>query len=171
MHGATRALAWLAVAVGIYAGLVWYERHEAGSRIEVATVGADSSIAIRRDRDGHYRLPGTVNGEPVLFLIDTGATRTVIPRSVARRAGLEKIGSDVAKTAAGEVRLDLARADIGLAGGLRINALRVSVSPGVTVEALLGMDVLGELRFEQDGRILRIDTGDVSKPRPVPRSD
>ncbi|CAN5398114.1 retropepsin-like aspartic protease [soil metagenome] len=165
-HGAARALAWLVMAVVIYAGMRAYERWEAETRVLVVTQGDETQISIRRDRDGHYRLPGTVNGEPVNFMIDTGATRTVVPQAVAQRARLARTGSDIAKTAAGSVRFELAVADIGLGGSTRIDALKVSISPSVGTEALLGMDVLGALRFEQDGNVLRIDA--VSRSRRAP---
>ncbi|CAN5136787.1 retropepsin-like aspartic protease [soil metagenome] len=165
-HGAVRALAWLAMAVVIYAGMRGYERWEAESHVLVVTEGSDTQISIRRDRDGHYRLPGTVNGQAVMFLIDTGATRTVIPQAVAQRAGLARVGTDIAKTAAGNVRFELAVADIGLGGSTHVDSLKVSVSTSVGSEALLGMDVLGNLRFEQDGNVLRLES--FSKSRRAP---
>src|SRR3954453_8055314 len=39
--------------------------------------------------DGHFWVNATVNGKPVKFLVDSGATMTTIDRSTAEAAGVE----------------------------------------------------------------------------------
>ncbi|WP_027015570.1 retropepsin-like aspartic protease family protein [Comamonas composti] len=53
-----------------------------------ATVQADGSLVIARDRDGHFRVDGAINGESVRFLVDTGATAISVTDGLAQRAGL-----------------------------------------------------------------------------------
>ena len=38
--------------------------------------------------DGHFWIDGQLNGEPVKFLVDSGATMTTIGRQTAERAGV-----------------------------------------------------------------------------------
>ena len=47
-----------------------------------------ASVALKRDRAGHFVTPGMINGTAVTFLVDTGATDVSIPRHIARRIGL-----------------------------------------------------------------------------------
>ena len=47
-------------------------------------------VVLQRNRQGHYVANGTINGVPVTFLLDTGATDVAIPAAIARRAGLNQ---------------------------------------------------------------------------------
>lgn len=114
-------------------------------------------IELRRGGDGHYHWPGAVNGVAVDFLIDTGATTTALPRALADAAGLQTDGAIRSSTAGGEVVGQLARADLVLEGGVRLQRLRVTVLPALG-KPLLGMDVLSRLRWSQQGGVLRIES-------------
>ncbi len=116
------------------------------------------SITLLRSPDGHFHWPGQVNGQPIEFLVDTGATRTALPGSLARRLGLESEGEVRSSTAGGVVRGYEARADLVLEGGVAVQRLRVTVLPELA-SPLLGMDVLGRLRFTQQDGVLRVSAG------------
>ena len=60
----------------VFLGFQWYEREE---RRTTLLGRAAASIEIRRAADGHYHWPGRINGRPVEFLIDTGASGAAIP--------------------------------------------------------------------------------------------
>jgi aspartyl protease family protein len=60
-------------------------------------------------------------------------------------------------TAGGVVSGQIARADIDLDGGVRMKNLRVTVLPRLS-GPLLGMDVLGKLRFTQSDGVMRLET-------------
>ena len=49
-------------------------------------------LTLKPDRRGCYFTPGTINGHPVTFLIDTGATVVGIPNTVAHRLDLKYTG-------------------------------------------------------------------------------
>lgn len=53
-----------------------------------------STLRIPADRSGHFLVRGRVNGEPVVFLVDTGATRVALSEADARRAGLHPMATD-----------------------------------------------------------------------------
>ena len=59
-------------------------------------------------------------------------------------------------TAGGLVRGRLARADLVLEGGVRVERLELVVLPALGDKPLLGMDVLGRLRLQQQSGVLRI---------------
>jgi aspartyl protease family protein len=113
-------------------------------------------IEISRSPDGHYHWPALVNGQAVEFLVDTGATSTALPAALADQLGLVLSGSVPSMTAGGPVTGRLALVDLALEGGVRADRLRVVVLPALG-SPLLGMDVLGRLRWQQDGGVLRID--------------
>lgn len=118
-----------------------------------------AELVLVRAPDGHYHWPGTVNGRPVDFLVDTGATRSALPGPLARQLGLPEGAPTGAQTAGGTVQGWTSRATLDLEGGLRLEAWPVTVLPALG-SPLLGMDVLGRLDWSQNGHTLRL------RPRP-----
>ncbi len=52
------------------------------------TVAMNGEMTIPRSRDGHFYAPGFVGGQPVIFLVDTGASYVTVSDEFARHAGL-----------------------------------------------------------------------------------
>ena len=145
---------WLLLGIGLFLGVQWWQHRQAQTRFQ--TDGG--TIEIRRGNDGHYHWPGKINGRSVDFLIDTGATGTAIPASLARELRLESIGAVRSGTANGTTTGQLVRIDLDLRGGVRAERLRVVALPGLADRPLLGMDVLGRLRWQQVDGVLRIES-------------
>ncbi|MBQ0931661.1 retroviral-like aspartic protease family protein [Ideonella sp. 4Y16] len=112
-------------------------------------------VTLQRGPDGHFHWPGTVDGREVVFLVDTGATTTALPGALAAQLGLRREGTLQSQTAGGTVMAWQARAEVGLAGGLRFSNLTVTVIDRMNGPPLLGMDVLKRLRLVQDGATLQ----------------
>ena len=144
---------WLLAGLLLFVGVQWWLHRAAQARF---TAG-DEVIEIRRGTDGQYHWPGRINGIEVEFLVDTGATGTAIPLRLARQLGLQAMGSVQSSTAGGVVTGEVVRADIALQGGVQAQRLRVVALPGLAERALLGMDVLGRLQWQQRDGVLRID--------------
>ena len=117
-----------------------------------------ASITLQRAADGHFHWPGRVDGRNIDFLVDTGATRTALPGRLAQQLGLPKGRALQSSTAGGTVTGYESRVDLVLEGGVAVQQLRVTVLPDLAAP-LLGMDVLGRLRFTQEGGRLRIEAG------------
>ena len=151
------ATVWALLAVGVFLGVQAWQRQQAATRV----VAAGGVVEIRRGADGHYHWPGTVDGRPVDFLVDTGATRTALPARLAREIGLPVVGTQSSSTAGGVVQGGVVSGDLSLQGGLRVQALRMAALPELE-KPLLGMDVLGRLRWQQHDGVLRIDLRSAS---------
>ena len=144
---------WLLVGAAVFLAFQYYQHRQQQTRFHAE----GGVIELRRGNDGHYHWPGTLNGRAVDFLVDTGATSVAIPASLSRDLRLVSEGKTVASTAGGTVTGDIMRADLALEGGVRVDRLRVVALPGLGDNPLLGMDVLGKLRWRQEGGVLRID--------------
>lgn len=109
--------------------------------------------------DGHYRARGFVNGQPVQFLIDTGATNVAFPGAVAQRLGLRKMARSHAMTAGGVVPAWLTRVGSIRVGGVVVHDVAATIVPAFPGEgALLGMSFLDELTLlQQDNVLILID--------------
>lgn len=147
------ATVWLLLGLAVFVGIQWWLREQQQTRFHVS----GGAIELRRAADGHYHWPGTINGRPVDFLIDTGATGTAIPSALARELDLPLDGEVLSSTAGGVVRGHETRADISLQGGVRAQHLRIAALPALE-SPLLGMNVLGRLHWRQRDGVLRIDT-------------
>lgn len=144
---------WLLLGTAVFLGVQW-SQHES-KRSQMTVTGG--TIDIRRAADGHYHWAGRINGHAVDFLIDTGATRSAMSTSLARELRLESIGQSQSNTANGVVRGEVVRGDVTLEGGVRVDRLVMTALPGMGDKPLLGMDVLGRLRWQQRDGILRIE--------------
>jgi aspartyl protease family protein len=149
---------WLLLGLLVFLGIQWWQHDRQKTRFQLD----GDVIEIRRGGDGHYHWPGTINGREVDFLIDTGATGTAISAALARELGLESIGPVQSSTAGGVVTGQVVRADVALQGGVSARGLRVVALPGLSDRPLLGMDVLGRLRWQQRDGVLRIEMGGAS---------
>lgn len=114
--------------------------------------GAGSRIVLQRNRYGSYLAPGTINGKPVTFLIDTGASTVALSADVAKRLGLERGPAYVVSTAAGTTRAFHTWIDSIVIGGIRIENVRGTITPAMSGdEVLLGMTFLRHVDFSQQG--------------------
>jgi aspartyl protease family protein len=146
------ATVWLLLAAGLFLGVQAWQKQQQASRFSVE----GGVLEIRRAGDGHYHWPGKVAGREVEFLVDTGATGTAIPAALARSLGLPVVGRVTSNTAGGVVQADVVMGDVVLDGGVRAERLRMAALPELTAP-LLGMDVLGRLRWQQNAGVLRFE--------------
>lgn len=107
----------------------------------------DSTIVLPKARDGHYYMTLDVNGVPVDFVIDTGASQVVLSREDAQRIGIELTSLaylGTANTANGAVRTASVRLDTVVLGDIRDERVRAVVNDGEMSGSLLGMTYLGK---------------------------
>jgi clan AA aspartic protease (TIGR02281 family) len=107
---------------------------------------------------GHFLIEAWVNGEPITFLVDTGASDIVLTPDDARRIGLEPRTLEYTQsfaTANGEVRAAPVVLREIRVGELQLFDLDASVNEAALPVSLLGMSFLEELSgYEVQGRTL-----------------
>ena len=123
----------------------------------IHTDGSAPAVRLKRNRDGHYIATGAINGRPVEFMLDTGASDVSIPEALADRLGLERGQALYYRTANGTVAAWQTVVDEIRLGSLRVGPVRASINPNFTGDAvLLGMSFLKELDFSQQGDALTL---------------
>lgn len=135
----------------------WIEARNDPNRSVAGTI---SELGVRemrlfQNRAGHYVAKGSINGRPVRFVLDTGATTVSVPGPVAERLGLRAGRPQLARTANGTITTYRTRLDeVGL-GTIRLRNVRADINPHMEGdEVLLGMSFLRSLELVQrDGRL------------------
>lgn len=112
-------------------------------------------VRLLRNRSGHYVAEGKINGHPVVFLVDTGATDVALPQALAERLGVQPGPSAWSQTANGWVRTHSTRLASVELGGIKMHNVRASILPKMdSNQVLLGMSFLRHLELEQSGDTL-----------------
>jgi aspartyl protease family protein len=109
--------------------------------------------------DGHFWLEADVNGVPVKFLVDSGATMTTIGRQTAALAGVQasKQRNQLVRTGNGLIRVATARAELVEVGDIERRNVRMFVADGEEIN-VLGMNYLTSLkRWSVEGRWLVLE--------------
>lgn len=116
-----------------------------------------TEVTLLRNRQGHYIAPGLINGRPVSFMLDTGATVISVPEPMARDIGLKRGRPVTLETANGARRAWATRLDRVELGPIRLDDVPAVINPGhSTAQVLLGMSFLKQLDFTQRGRELTL---------------
>lgn len=152
-------MAWVFIFIGVVAVVgLWDDiRSTVGTTPQLAVAG--DVIEVPRSFDGHYYLPMLVNGKPVTFLVDTGASQIVLSPRDAKRVGIDPDSLNFvgrAATANGLVRTAPVRLDSLELGPIADRNVSAWVNEGDMDRSLLGMDYLQHFSNIQfaDGRMI-----------------
>jgi len=120
---------------------------EARPRAEEPIVNAVGIPGIKRDSDGLFRITLRVNDVETRFIVDTGATTTVLTGKDAERAGVQTThsGRDMIDTAAGPSPMRWAKLDRVDIGSAQIRGVDAAVVEQGLSTSLLGQNILRRL--------------------------
>lgn len=152
-----QAIGWL-MAIGL---VTWFfhdyiDRESNPNRVPAVT--ATGEVVLKRDRAGHFTAGGTINGAPVTFMLDTGATQIAISRQLAERLELKRGMPIDLLTAAGPARGYSTRLATVRLATIEAKDLGAVIADGMPADVvLLGMNFLRRLDIVQrrDELILR----------------
>ncbi|MFM9976622.1 MAG: TIGR02281 family clan AA aspartic protease [Sphingomonadaceae bacterium] len=123
---------WIAAALPVH-----------GEPTSDATLADPSApLDLWRADDGLFYVDGVINGAPVRFVVDTGASMIVLKASDARRAKIAtdtNAGSVEAETAGG--KRTLARVTLA---SMQVGATGVTGAPAVVADDSLSVSLLGQ---------------------------
>lgn len=114
---------------------------------EQVVEGAETRIPLAPD--GHFWLRADVNGEPVAFMVDTGATLTAVSSTVAERIGLEPRPGGIPvrlNTANGTISARIATIDEMRFGNVAARGLDAVIAPNLGETSVVGMNLLSRLK-------------------------
>ncbi len=128
-----------------------------GVDVEDAATAQSRTVALQADAQGHFVTRGAINGRPVRFLVDTGATLTTLSRREADRIGLDYRRGTMQRTvtANGTVegwRVSLASVTVAAATASDVEAM--VLDSDALQDVLLGMSFLGRFDLRSQGSTL-----------------
>lgn len=154
-------IAGLALLVLFFQDLVERQHNPNRDPVRIGAADAPVGVELLRNRQGQYVASGQINGAPVTFLLDTGATSIALPLTLARRLGLRLVPGGRSRTANGVVEVWGTRLDSVGIGTLTVRNTRAVVMPNMPGEdVLLGMSYLKHFELIQRG-----DTLTLRQPR------
>ncbi|WP_447801824.1 retropepsin-like aspartic protease family protein [Pseudomonas serbica] len=131
----------------------WEERQQ-NPNVVVSSERGEGFVEVKlvSNGHGHFVASGHINGQPVNFMLDTGATDVAIPAQMAERLKLEQGFGVTLSTANGRTEGYRTRVDRLQLGDIVLRDVRAIVVPGLDGEqVLLGMSALNKLEFTQRG--------------------
>lgn len=129
------------------------------SEVTGAPVIQAGQLRIPQAIDGHFYIEASVNGRPVRFLVDSGATMTTIGRQTAARASIavSERRDQMVRTGNGIVRVATGRAGTLDVGAIRRSNVGLHIADAEEFN-VLGMNYLSSLkRWGVEGRWLILE--------------
>lgn len=151
-----QVMLWVVIFAGATLAASWWMDGD-GSRQQVLD---DGRIEIQVGRDGHFHLDADLNGVPIRFMVDTGASSIALSKADARAIGIDPEGLSyigTAMTANGRVETAPVTIDELSIGDIVDRNVRAWVIGGDMDGSLLGMSYLrtfARVSFEGDVLVL-----------------
>lgn len=134
-----------------------------GQRLKTEVTGepiaVGATLRVPMALDGHFWVEARINGRPVKFLVDSGATMTTIGRRTAEAANvpIKKTEDQLVRTGNGVIRVGLGTADTLTIDTIERRRVGLHVSDNEDIN-VLGMNFLSSLRrWGVEGRWLVLE--------------
>jgi len=117
------------------------------------------SVTLAADTRGHFFTDAMINGVPMRFLVDTGASTVVLSAADATRLGIDwRKGRRVTlQTAGGSTAGYMVRFDSVRVGAIELNNVEgVVLEQGPGSVGLLGMSFLNRVEMTRDGQVMTL---------------
>jgi len=121
--------------------------------------GSKPTVKLVADGGGHFSTTGSINGRPIKFMVDTGATMVSFSTNTARQFGIDlnRASQGAVSTAGGVVRSYSVTLDNVKVGSISMNYVEASIVDGLPDGfALLGNSFLSRLQMSREGNVLTL---------------
>lgn len=160
-------LGWIAIFAALFVIFSFrYEFQSIWERVKADFSGSagqtisGEAIAIRRQDDGHYWLQVSINGNPVRFMIDSGATTTAVNANTAADTDVEVDSNGfpiIIETANGRVTAKRGSIKTLQIGPHKISDHHVVVSDSFGDTNVLGMNFLDSVQsWKVEGNVMTL---------------
>jgi aspartyl protease family protein len=124
-----------------------------------ASEGGGKQIVLTAQSGGHFHANGTINGQSVRFMVDTGATMVVMDKYEAERLGIDyKSGRrGISRTANGEVAVYAAKLASVRIGDVQVHDVDAIVSQAPMPYILLGNSFLTRFQMKRENDVMTLD--------------
>ena len=132
-----------------------------GAQVTLGSAGATGSgdqIVMTAGSGGHFVSAGSINGQPVTFLVDTGATLVALSQAEADRLGVRYRDGErgMAQTANGLVPVHRARLQSVRIGDVQVFDVEATVVPMQMQQILLGNSFLVRFQMRRENDTLTL---------------
>lgn len=120
---------------------------------------AKPTVKLVADGGGHFNVVGSVNGRPINFTVDTGATMVSFSTATAQQFGIDltRARQGAVSTAGGMVRAYSVTLDSVKVGDISMNFVEATIVDGLPPGfALLGNSFLSRLQMQREGNVLTL---------------
>jgi aspartyl protease family protein len=133
-----------------------------GTPVSVGGAGAASAsreIVLTAGPGGHFITGGSINGKPVQFMVDTGATAVTLSQADADRIGLTYRNGKraITNTANGAVPASLVTLSSVRVGDVEVANVEALVLPAQMEHVLLGNTFLTRFQMKRDNDVMRLE--------------
>ncbi len=155
------AAIWVLIFLGAILAYGFKDQISSALMPSIPSTGPDGEIRLARAADGHFHARIGLNGAPVEFLVDTGASDIVLSRQDALAAGIDLsqlVFTGAAATANGLVSVAPVRIDRLEFAGRTERSVPAVVTDGDMPVSLLGMrylDRFAEFTVRGDTMLIR----------------
>jgi len=121
--------------------------------------GAGKQIVLTAQSGGHFHANGSINGQSVRFMVDTGATLVAMDKYEAERLGLDyKNGRrGISRTANGEVVVYATKLASVRVGDVQVYDVDAVVSSAPMPFILLGNSFLTRFQMKRENDVMTLD--------------
>lgn len=130
-----------------------------GQNVAAQASGSGPATAVlTADGRGHFLTSGTINGAPVRFLVDTGASMVSLGAADARRLGIDasKGQRGLTDTANGQAVVYRVKLDTVKVGEIVLSNIDALVHQNDLPIALLGMSFLNRMEMQRNGETMTL---------------
>jgi aspartyl protease family protein len=134
-----------------------------GAPVAVGQIGASAAggreIVLTAGPGGHFRTSGAINGRPVQFMVDTGATVVALGKADAQRIGVDTSQARrvMMQTANGNAPAELVTLSAVTVGGVTVANVQAVVMAAPMNHVLLGNSFLTRFQMRRENDVMRLE--------------